>query len=119
LCAWAGDFKPAKLTDIRDASEVGANTVTDSSEGLTGTPTYVPAMLSRCLITLELDGTRYTAVYPVNKHLKVTDFTPGELVPARIEGNKLVIKSLDGKELKAKISHREPLEKTSGNKPSK
>jgi hypothetical protein len=113
LCStlvWAADFKSAKLLEIRDASEVGANTVTDSSEGLTGTPTFVPAMLSRCRITVELDGTSYTALYPVNKHLKITDYNPGDLVPVRIEGKKLVIKTLDGKEMKAKIAHREPLE---------
>lgn len=109
LLAWAADFKPAKLLDVHDASEVGANTVTDSSEGLTGTPTFVPAFLSRCQITVALNGASYTAIYPVNKHLKIADLNPGDFIPARIEGNKLLIKTLDGKIMKAKIVRREPL----------
>jgi hypothetical protein len=119
LLAWSADFKPAKLLEIRDASEVGANTVTDSSEGVTGAPTFIPALLERCQVTLALGGVSYSAIYPVSKHLKITDFTAGEIIPARIEGNKLVIKTLDGKVLKSKIVHREaidaaPQKKTKG-----
>ncbi len=109
LCQ-AADFKPAKVLEIRDASEVGANTVADSSEGLTGAPGFVPAVLSRCRIAVAIDKTSYTAVYPVNKHLRVTDFNPGDFISARIEGNKLVIKTLDGKEMKSKIVKHEPIE---------
>jgi hypothetical protein len=107
---WAADFQSAKLLEIRDASEVGANTVTDSSEGLAGAPTFVPALLERCKLTVALNGVSYSAIYPVNKHLKVTDFAAGDFVPARIEGNKLVIKTLDGKILKSKIVHREAID---------
>jgi len=120
LIAQAANFKPARVVEIRDASEVGANTVTNNSEGvIQGNPTFVPALLSRCQLTVELDGTNYTALYPVNKHLKITDYNPGDSVPARIEGNKLVIKTLDGKEVKAKIASRQahapkPSEKSAG-----
>ena len=110
LAAWAADFKSAKVVEIRDASEVGANTVTDNSEGvIQGAPTFVPALLSRCKLTFELDGNTYTALLPVNKHLKITDYNPGDSIPARVEGKKLVIKALDGKEVKGKISSRQPL----------
>jgi hypothetical protein len=106
----AADFQRAKVLEIRDASEVGANTIADSSEGVTGAPGFVPAMLSRCRLTVTIENTSYTAVYPVNKHLKITDFSPGDFISARIEGNKLIIKTLDGKELKAKVVDREPTE---------
>jgi hypothetical protein len=114
--AWSADFKPAKLLEIRDASEVGANTVTDSSEGLTGSPKFVPAMLERCQVTVALEGTSYSAIYPASKHLKVTDFAVGDFIPVRIEGNKMVIKTLDGKMLKSKIVRRETTETSSGDK---
>ena len=113
----AADFKPAKVLEMRDASEVGANTVSDSSEGLAGAPGFVPAVLSRCRLVVAIDGTAYTAVYPASKHLKVTDFNPGDLISARIAGNKLVIKTLDGKEMKSKILSREASESRSGEKP--
>lgn len=111
----AADFKPAKVLEMRDASEVGANTVADSSEGIvslpaSGSPGFVPAVLSRCRLTLAIDKTSYTAIYPVNNHLKITDFNPGDFISARIEGNKLVIKTLDGKEMKSKIVKHEPIE---------
>ena len=109
LCQ-AADFKPARVLEIRDASEVGASTVSDSSEGLSGAPGFVPAVLSRCRIAVAIDKTSYTAVYPVNKHLKITDFSPGDFISARIEGNKLVIKTLDGKEMKSKIVSHEPIQ---------
>jgi hypothetical protein len=114
--AWSADFKPAKLLEIRDASEVGANTVTDSSEGLTGSPKFVPAMLERCKVTVVVDGTSYSAIYPVSRHLKITDFAIGDFIPARIEGNKMVIKTLDGKILKSKIVGRETTETPSSDK---
>lgn len=106
----AADFKQAKVLEIRDASEVGANTVSDSSEGLSGAPGFVPAVLSRCRLTLAIDKTSYTAIYPVNNHLKITDFSPGDFISARIEGNKLLIKTLDGKEMKSKIVKHGPIE---------
>lgn len=106
----AADFKQAKVLEMRDASEVGANTVSDSSEGVTGAPGFVPAVLSRCRLTLAIDKTSYTAIYPVNKHLKSTDFSSGDFVSARIEGNKLVIKTLDGKEMKSKILSHEAID---------
>jgi len=107
LLAWSADFKPAKLLELRDASEVGANTVSDSSEGLSGAPKFVPAMLERCRVTISLEGTNYSAIFPDSKHLRITDFNLGDSIPARIEGNKLVIKTLDGKILKSKIVNRE------------
>jgi hypothetical protein len=115
--AWAADFKPAKILDVRDASEVGANTVTDSSEGVSGAPKFVPAMLSRCQITVALDGVSYTAVYPVNNHLRLADLNVGDFIPTRIEANKMVIKALDGKEIKAKIAHRETIDASETQKP--
>ena len=102
---------------------MGANTVADSSEGIvslpaSGSPGFVPALLSRCRLTVAIEKTSYTAVYPVNKHLKITDFNPGDFISARIEGNKLVIKSLDGKEMKSKILSHEAIEATTQEKPA-
>lgn len=116
--AWAADFQSAKLLEARDASQVGANTVADSSEGITHDATFVSAVLSRCQISVALEGQSYTAIYPVNKHLRMADLIVGELIPARIEGNRLVIKTLDGKEMKAKIVRREPLEVLPAQKPA-
>lgn len=117
LCQ-AADFKSAKVLELKDASEVGANTVSDSSEGLAGAPGFVPAVLSRCRLTVAIEKTSYTAIFPVNKHLKIGDFNAGDFISARIEGNKLVIKTLDGKEMKSKIASHEPVEAVPQEKPA-
>lgn len=71
------------------------------------TTSPLAGVVPRTQITLSLDGTNYTAVFPIDRHLKVEDLTVGETIMARVEGNKLVVQSpTDGKQLKAKISRR-------------
>jgi len=122
LCS-AAEFRQAKVLEMRDASEVGANTVADSSEGIVtlptaGTPGFVPAMLSRCRLTIAVDNTSYSAIFPVNKHLRVTDFNPGDFISARIDGSHMIIKTLDGKQVKAKIVSREAIAPAAAQKPA-
>ena len=101
--AWSANLKPAKVLVVRDASFTGAGIAADASLGVAGTPSEVPAYVQKCLVTVSLDGTKYSAIYPVDKHFKMTDFVEGQEVLARIDGNKLVVQRLDGKEMKAKI----------------
>jgi len=100
---WSADLKTAKIIQVRDASFTGAGISADASLGVAATPSAVPAYVQKCLVTVLLDGTEYSAIYSVDKHFKMTDFVEGEQVPARIEGNKLVLRRLDGKDMKAKI----------------
>jgi hypothetical protein len=60
-------------------------------------------MVYRCYLTVEIDHERYSAVFPVNQHFRLSDFNTGDEIPARIEGNKLVIRTPDGKQMKSKI----------------
>jgi len=100
--AWAADYKDAKVVELRDATQVGAATVYSTSPS--GPPsTDVPAIAYRCYLTVELDREQYSAIFPVNNHLKISDFNSGDIIPARISGNKLLIRTLDGKEMKSKI----------------
>jgi hypothetical protein len=109
--ASAADFKLAKVIDIRDASSLAAEAVASHPVAVqsgAGQTTSVPGAYLRCEMTVALDGTNYTAVYPENQHFRMTDFNAGDMIRARIEGKKLVVKSLDGKEMKAKIIRQEP-----------
>jgi hypothetical protein len=104
VSAPAADFKTARVLEVRDASEAGANVA--GREPISGKdPTaLVGAVVPRCLIKLAIEGKSYSAVYIEDKHFKRTDVVEGEQVSARIEGNKLVLKRpTDGKEMKAKI----------------
>jgi hypothetical protein len=61
-------------------------------------------MVPRCELTVALDGQEYSAIYPLDKHLKIQNLNQGDEMMVRIEGNRMVLKSpTDGKELKSKI----------------
>jgi len=100
---WSANLKSAKVIEIRDASFTGAGVSADASLGVTNAPAEVPAYVQKCLVVVSLDGKQYSAIYPVDKHFKMTDLVEGQEVQARIDGNKLVLQRLDGKEMKAKI----------------
>jgi hypothetical protein len=110
---WAAEFRTAKVIDVHDASSLAATAVPNHPVAVQaggGQTTSVPGQQLRCEITVELEGSTYTAVYPVDQHFKMTDFSAGDLVHARIDGKKLVLKRLDGKEMKSKIIRQGPVE---------
>ena len=111
--AYGADYKLAKVLDVHDASALAESAVanhpvvTQSGGGVTAS---IPSEYLRCEITIALDGTSYTAIYREDQHFKITDFNPGDPVQVRIEGKKLVVKRLDGKEMKSKIVKQGPVE---------
>jgi len=103
--ATAGDFKSAKVIEIHDASELGASVLTNTK--MDGQPTDVqPAIAYRCELTVVLEGVSYSAIFPESRHFKSTDFAPGDIISARADGKRLAIETLDGKQLKARITSR-------------
>ncbi|HWX91989.1 MAG TPA: hypothetical protein VNY29_05095 [Terriglobales bacterium] len=109
--ARGGDFTLAKVLDVHDASALAEAAVANHPVAIRAggeQTTSVPSEYLRCEITVTLAGTSYTAVYPEDQHFKITDYSAGDMIPARIEGKKLVLKRLDGKEMKAKILRQEP-----------
>jgi hypothetical protein len=111
--ACAADFKLAKVLDVHDASSLAASAVANHPVAIQAggaQTTSVPSQQLRCEVTVEIEGTSYTAVYPVDQHFKMTDFSAGDLVHARVDGKKLVLKRLDGKEMRSKIVRQGPIE---------
>jgi len=111
--ACAADFKMAKVLDVHDASSLAASAVANHPVAIQAggaQTTSVPSQQLRCEITVDIEGTSYTAVYPVDQRFKMTDFSAGDLVQARVDGKKLVLKRLDGKAMKSKIVRQGPVE---------
>jgi hypothetical protein len=111
--ARAADYKIAKVLDVHDTSSLAESAVANhpvATQAGGGSTTSVPSEYLRCEITVALDGTSYTAIYREDPHFKITDFSPGDSVQVRIEGKKLVLKRLDGKEMKSKILKQGPVE---------
>ncbi len=112
-CASAADYKLAKVQDVRDASSLAESAVANhpvAAQAGGGMTASIPSQYLRCQITVALEGTSYTAVFREDQHFKITDFNPGDPVEVRIEGKKLVLKRLDGKEMKSKILKQGPAE---------
>ena len=117
LCSFASaaDFKSGKLIDVQDATQVGSATLANSTVSGEKATTAMGAMVPRCELTVALEGEQYSAVYPLDKHLKIQNLNQGDEVMVRIEGNKMVLKSpTDGKELKSKIVRRVAADKKTG-----
>jgi len=111
--AFAADFKLARVLDVRDASSLAESAVANHPVAIQAggaQTTSVPSQYLRCEVTVALEGIRYSAVYPVDQHFKMTDLSVGDMVEARIDGKKLVLKRMDGKEMKSKIVHQGPVE---------
>ena len=62
-------------------------------------------------ITLILDGSLYTAVYdpPLRRENGLSSLRRNARIPARVDGDYLLVLSLDGKQARAKIVRRENL----------
>jgi hypothetical protein len=100
--SFAADYKDATIVELRDATEVGTAEVTNTNT-VGPYAKDVPAMVYRCYLTVEIDHEKYSAVFPVNQHFRLSDLNTGDTIAARIEGNKLVIRTPDGKQMKSKI----------------
>jgi hypothetical protein len=51
----------------------------------------------------------YSAQYQQSRHFKPSELIVGDPIEARIDGDKLILRTADGKEQKAKIVRRERL----------
>ena len=95
--AFAVDYKDATIIELRDATQVGTAEVSNPSS-VGPYSTDVPAMVYRCYLTVEIDHAKYSAIFPVNQHFKFSDLSTGDTIPVRVAGNKLIIRTPDGKE---------------------
>ena len=113
VAANAADYKLGKVVEIHDASSLAETAVANhpvSAQGGGGATASIPSEFLRCELTVALDGTSYTAIFREDQHFKITDFNAGDQIQVRIEGKKLVVKRLDGKEMKSKIIRQEAVE---------
>jgi hypothetical protein len=111
--AAAAEFKVGKVVEIHDASALAEAAVANHpalAQGSGAATTSIPSQDLRCELTVTVEGTNYTAIFRENQHFKITDFNSGDAIHVRIEGKKLVVQRLDGKEMKSKIIRQEPPE---------
>jgi hypothetical protein len=94
--AAASDFQQVKLLDVASYT----------SPQLIAGATPILVEHNMFTLTVAIDDMSYSASYYARRHAKSSDFIVGDMIPARIDGDKLVIKTADGKEMKARITRR-------------
>src|SRR4051794_15740667 len=97
------DFQQAKLLDVVASKQAGPSIVAPNN----GNPIVIPTSEDMFTITVALDEMSYSAQYRETRHFKPSQLVVGDEIPARIDGDKLVLKTGNRKEMKAKIIRRE------------
>lgn len=95
--AHGADFQQAKIMDVQPLSRPGMAI----GEVITN--------IDMITVTVAIDGMAYSATYNKPRHVDSSNFIVGDSIAAKIDGEKLILRSSSGKELKAKITRRERL----------
>ncbi len=100
--ALAADFQQAKVLDVRVATAPN-NSALGRWAASDGGSVVIPSTVNTITVTLSLGDFVYTAQYRELRHFKASDLVIGDSAPARVDGDKLILKGSDGKEVKGKI----------------
>ena len=102
---FAVDFQQAKLIDVQGFKQAGAPIIAPNN----GYPVVIPTSRNMFTITVALDNMSYSGQFGENRHFKPSQLIVGDSIQARIDGEKLILRTAEGKEEKAKIIRRERL----------
>jgi hypothetical protein len=100
--AVAQDFSQAKLLDVVAFTVAGPSIIAPNGQN----PVIIPTSRNMFTITVALNDMSYSAQYPQARHFRPSELIVGDQILARIDGDKLILKTSDGKEMKAKIVRR-------------
>ena len=102
----AEDFQNAKVIDIAPYRKGNAPIIAPNN----GYPVLINTDQNMMTITVALDGMSYSANFYQSRDFKSYTLIVGDSIPARLDGEKLVLKKPNGKEVKAKLTRRARLE---------
>lgn len=109
------DFQQARLIDVQGFRESGAPIIAPNN----GYPVIIPTSRNMFTITVALGEISYSGQFSENRHFKPARLVVGDSIPARIDGEKLILKTAEGKEQRAKIMRRERLKREPANSSEK
>ena len=104
--ALAEDFQNAKLIDIAPYEKSNAPIIAPNN----GYPVLISTDQNMMTITVGLNGMAYSANFRQRRDFKSSTLIVGDSILARLDGDDLVLKKPNGKEVKAKLTRRERLE---------
>jgi hypothetical protein len=112
--AFCAASEKGKIVAVWDASETGATAGSNDPVNSKNGPATIllPGMVTRCAVTVRLQGMEYTGIFYEDKHFKRTDLVEGQMIDARVQGSKLILRRpSDGKDMKGKIVDRTTAQK--------
>jgi hypothetical protein len=102
----AEDFQNAKLIDVAPYQENHAPIIAPNN----GYPVLISTDRNMITITVALKGMAYSANFRQSRDFRSSTLVVGDSVPARLDGDNLILRKPNGKEVKAKITRRARLE---------
>jgi uncharacterized membrane protein len=102
----AEDFKDAKLIDIAPYKQSNAPIIAPNN----GYPVLISTDQNMITITVAINGISYSANFRQSRDFKSSTLVVGDTILARLEGENLILKKPNGKEVKAKVTRRARLE---------
>jgi hypothetical protein len=109
--AFAADFHQAKLIDVQGFKQAGPPIIAPNN----GYPVVIPTSQNMFTITVAFGDMSYSGQFQESRHFKPSQLIVGDSIQARIDGEKLILKTAAGREEKAKIIRRERLKPQSAN----
>lgn len=103
--AFAADFQNGKLLDIQSFKQPGAPVIAPNN----GFPVVIPTSYDMFTMTVAIGEVSYSAQFRQTRSFKASQLIVGDPIQARVEGDKLVVKTATGVEKKAKIIRGERL----------
>jgi hypothetical protein len=102
----AEDFQNARLIDVAPYQENHAPIIAPNN----GYPVLISTDQNMMTITVAINGISYSASFRQSRDFKSSTLIVGDTIPARLDGDNLVLKKPNGKEVKAKVTRRARLE---------
>jgi hypothetical protein len=100
--ATAADFQKAKIVDVQPYTEQHAPIIAPNN----GYPVLIDTSSKMFTLTLAVGDMNYSGNYRSGRHLKSSDLIVGDTIEACIDGDKMIVRRQDGKEVQAKITRR-------------
>ena len=87
---FAADFQQAKLIDVQGFKQAGASIIAPNN----GYPVVIPTSRNMFTITVALENMSYSGQFRENRHFKPSQLIVGDSIQARIDGEKLILKTV-------------------------
>jgi hypothetical protein len=96
------DFQDAKVLDVSSFKVAGSPIIAPNN----GYPVVIPTSRDVFTVTVALNDMSFSAEFSKKLHFNPSELIVGDSVPVRIDGDKLILKTPKGKEVKGKIMRR-------------